>query len=218
MQKCTHTKTKYISRNSKLLFPSFDITLKQCVDLCEYGSKSRLCYALNNPRTMIFNKKKLEQNEKLLNSNKFISELRKEILLSNTRKFRFFASGDIYKIEHIDKIHKLSESLPNIKFWLSTHADFILFEYYKFSKPPENLNIILSNKIPNSQAPKFLVDWLHSKNMNISTTTNEKSLSNCHASTNRTSCDLCENCFNQMDIVYYLHGTHAKKRLEKYEN
>ncbi|QDI74117.1 hypothetical protein [Nitrosopumilus spindle-shaped virus] len=217
--KCTSRKLKYLSRNSKLLFPSFDITLKNCVDICDYGS-SNLCYAKNNPRIMIFNKPKLERNEKLLNSKNFVNEIKTEINLSNSRKVRFFSSGDIYKIDHLEKIEKLCEQLPKIIFWLSTHNEKILYDYYtrQNKKPIKNLNVILSHKIPNEKPPKFYLDYWNKQGINISYTTNEKSLSNCHSSINRTSCDLCEKCFDGENIVYYLHGTYAEKRLKKYED
>ena len=217
--KCTSTKLKHLSRNSKLLFPSFDITLKNCLDTCDYG-KSNLCYAKNNPRIMIFQKPKLTANEKLLNSKSFVSTIKKEIMLSNTRKVRFFSSGDLYKIDHLEKIEKLCLSLPNIIFWLSTHNEKILFEYYtqQNRKPLKNLNVILSHKIPNEKPEKFLLKYWNDQNIQMSYTTNEKSLSNCHSSINKTSCDLCEKCFTGENIIYYLHGTYAEMRLKKYED
>jgi hypothetical protein len=166
---------------------------------------------------MVFLSPKLRLNEKLLNSKRFVSVLKREILLSNTRKFRFFSCGDMYKMDHLDKIIKLCESLPFIQFWLSTHSDYLLFEKYENSKPPINLNIILSNKIPNQEAPLFLVKWLNSRNMAISTTTNDIKKSNCHSSYDKTSCGLCDKCFTGENIVYFLHGKHAAKRLEKYQ-
>lgn len=210
---------KHLSLNSKLLFPSFDITLKSCKNNCEYGSKTRLCYALNNPRTMIYNIKKLQNNENLLNSKHFVSVIKKEILLSNYRKIRLFSSGDLYKLDHLEKINQLALELPEIRFWLSTKNDNILFQYYKNKKNElKNLNIILSNLIPNSEYPEFLKTWCIDHNINMSKTTIEKTLSNCHASLDKTSCGLCENCFNGMDIVYFLHGKFAIQRLKKYED
>ncbi len=215
-QKCKSTKTIYISRNSKLLYPSFDIPISICSKTCDYAS-SNLCYAKNNPRYMVFNAKKLKLNEKLLNSKRFVGIMYKEIRLTNTIKFRWFSCGDMYKIDHLEKIIKIAELLPKVSFWLSTHSDYLLFEYFKDSKPPKNLNIILSNKIPNSNPPEFLTNWLNSHNMAISSTTNDPNLSNCHSSKDKTSCDLCEKCFTGENIVYFLHGKHAKKRLEKYQ-
>ncbi len=209
---------KHLSLNTKLQFPSFDITLNVCKNNCEYGLKSRLCYALNNPRIMVYNMKKLQNNEKLLNSKSFVSVIKKEILLSNFRKIRLFSYGDIYKIDHLEKIIELSKQLPQIKFWLSTLNDNILFQHYKdrINDLP-NLNILLSNVIPNSDYPKFLIDWCNNHNICMSKTTNKKSLSNCHASMDKSNCGLCENCFNGMNIIYYLHGKHALTRLKKYE-
>lgn len=219
MTQCTSRKLKYLSRNSKLLFPSFDITLKNCLDTCDYGS-SNLCYAKNNPRIMIFQKPKLTRNEKLLNSKSFVSTIKTEIKLSNSRKVRFFSSGDMYKIDHLEKIEKLCEQLPEIKFWLSTHNEKILYEFYTMQnkKPIKNLNVILSHKIPNQKPPKAYLDYWNKQNIQVSYTTNEKSLSNYHSAINRTSCDLCEKCFEGENIIYYLHGTYAEKRLKKYED
>lgn len=208
---------KHLSLNNKLKFPSFDITLNSCMDNCEYGKKSRLCYALNNPRIMLYNKKKMENNEKLLNSKNFVNVLKKEILSSNYRKIRFFSSGDLYHIEQLEKIEKLCVELPFIKFWLSTHSDFILFKYYENKTPVNNLNVVLSNQIPNTEAPTFLKSWCNKRLISISNTTNNRKLSNCHASINHESCGLCERCFNHENITYFLHGKFAKKRLEKYE-
>jgi len=209
---------KYLSLNSKLKFPSFDITLNECKNNCEYGSKSRLCYALNNPRTMVYNINKLRNNEKLLNSSLFVKIMVKEILLSNFRKIRIFSSGDLYSIDQLEKIINVCEQLPFIKFWLSTKNHYILSQYFKDKKNTlKNLNIILSNQIPNSEFPEFLLNWCKEKNIFMSKTTNKKSLSNCHASVNKTSCQNCENCFNGIDIVYFLHGKYAKDRLKKYE-
>lgn len=216
-QKCKHTKTIHISRNEKLLYPSFDIPITNCRKTCEYAI-SNLCYAKNNPRYMIFNDKKLRLNEKLLNSKRLVSVIKREILLTNTRKFRWFSCGDMYKMDHLDKIEQIALDMPFISFWLSTHTDHLLFEKYANSKPPNNLNIILSNKIPNTDPPKFLVKWLNSKGMAISSTTNDVKKSNCHTSYDKTSCDLCEKCFTGENIVYYIHGKYAEKRLEKYQN
>ena len=219
MTNCKTTKLKHLSRNSKLLFPSFDITLKNCVDSCDYG-KFNLCYAKNNPRIMIFQKPKYTQNEKLLNSKSFVKTLKREIQLSNTRKVRFFSSGDIYKIEHLEKIEKLCQELPNIIFWLSTHNEKILYDYYtnEDKKPIKNLNVILSHKMINQKPPKFLMEYWNKQGIFMSFTTNEKSLSNCHSSVNKTSCDLCEKCFMGENIIYYLHGSYTEKRLIKYED
>ena len=82
---CKQTKFHHISRNSKLLYPSFDIPIKECSKTCDY-SKSNLCYAKNNPRYMVFLSPKLRNNEKLLNSKRFVGVLKREILLSNQKR------------------------------------------------------------------------------------------------------------------------------------
>jgi len=216
MSECIKTKFKHISRNSKLLYPSFDIPIRECRKTCEYD-KSNLCYAKNNPRYMVFLNPKLQNNEKLLNSKRFVNVLKREILLSNTRKFRFFSCGDLYKIDHLEKIEQIAQELPFIQFWLSTHLDSILFQKYEKSRPPNNLNIILSNKIPNTEAPLFLKKWLNQRGMAISNTTNDIKKSNCHSSYDKTSCGLCDKCFTGENITYFIHGKHAAKRLEKYQ-
>lgn len=206
MTRCKHTKLKHLSRNSKLLYPSFDITLNECSKTCDYFI-SKLCYAKNNPRMMLYNKPKNILNEKLLNSDSFVSIIKREILLSNSRKIRFFSGGDIYKLEHLEKIERLCNELPNIQFWLSTHQEYLLSEYYKNDKKPvKNLNIILSHPKINFQWEKFMMDFWNKKRIATSSTTNEMSLSNCQSSINKTSCDLCEKCFTGENIIYYLHG------------
>jgi len=215
---CTSTKLKYLSRNSKLLYPSFDITLNECQKSCNYFV-SKLCYAKNNPRIMIYNKPKNLRNEALLNSKSFVSTIKKEILLSNSRKIRFFSAGDIYKISHLEKIERLCLALPNIQFWLSTHNEFLLSEFYKQDKKPvKNLNIILSNSEPNTEWELFLKKYWNKKRIATSSTTNEKSLSNCHSSVEKSSCDLCEKCFTGENITYFIHGKYADMRLKRYED
>jgi len=215
---CKLTKLKYLSKNKKIQVPDFSITLKNCKSDCNYY-KSNLCYAKNNPNITVWNNPKYVKNEKLLNSKSFVNVIYREILLTNSRKIRFFTNGDIYKISHLEKIEKICEKLPNIEFWLSTHNEQILNEYYtKQNKTPiKNLNVILSYSNINEKPPKFIIDYWNKQNIFMSWTTNELSLSNCHASINKGSCDLCDHCFNSKNIVYLIHGKHSEKRLKKWE-
>ena len=207
----------HLSLNNKLKFPSFDTNTDICSKNCDYAD-SKICYARNNPRMRIYLKKKYANNEKLLNSKNFVSVIKKEILLSNFRKVRFFSSGDLYELSHLEKIIQLCQELPKIDFWLSTHNDYVLNSYYEFKRNTlDNLNIILSNKAINQEFPEFLKLFWNTKNIYTSQTTNKKNKSNCHSSINHESCGSCENCFNKMNITYFLHGKYAEKRLKEYE-
>ena len=217
---CKLTRLKYLSTNKKIQVPDFSITLRECKKSCNYYD-SNLCYAKNNPNITIWNNPKYVKNEKLLNSKSFVNVIYRELLLSNSRKARFFTNGDMYKISHLEKIEKLCEKLPNIQFWLSTHNEQILYNYYtkENKKPIKNLNVILSYKEINEKPPKLLIQYWNKQGIYISYTTNEISLSNCPASINRGSCDLCSKCYDKKEnITYLIHGKHSEKRLKKYED
>ena len=142
----------YLSQNSKGL-TTFDLSRKSsnCISSC--GIKS-VCYINSNLQDKL-NKgyiKKLKRNFRLINSNKFVLKLSKEIKAYNFQRIRIFSNGDlftgnmeksIYQLQNIINLVKINH---NNQFWLTTRNFDTLFYYFEklgLSKPV-NLNIMLS--------------------------------------------------------------------------
>ena len=87
----------HLSFNSKGLH-TFDKTRKSCFDICEIKS---ICYMNNNLQLKLNKvyKDKLDSNDKLIKSSKFVRIITKEIKFKNggISKVRIFSNGDFNK-------------------------------------------------------------------------------------------------------------------------
>jgi hypothetical protein len=65
-----------------------------------------------------------------------------QIKAANTTRFRWFDSGDVQSPEHLEKIYRIAEKLPEVRFWLPTQE-------YKMVKDarraPDNILVRVSH-------------------------------------------------------------------------
>lgn len=205
----------HLSLPSSLNCKSFDLPLSQCVESCFYGKKD-LCYSLpKNNIHEIYNKRKqkLTNNLDFLNSDDFVNDFTIELKINCISYFRFFSSGDIANIEQFIKIMKVIEKSKNIKFWLPTHNQNILYEYFDIMKlkKPKNVNILLSLPIIDFKTPEFMKIWAKKHRIGLSNVTDDLKKSNCIKSITHSKCGNCFKCFKSKKIVYLLHGIRPKK-------
>jgi len=213
-------KSKYFSFNGKV-GTTLDLTRQDsnCIDSCDV---STICY--NSKGQPIMNKKyikKMKRNFKLINSNKFIIKIRKEILKHNLHQIRIFSNGDIifndFKKSDIQlkNIFGLCRSIKR-DFWITTKNQNALFSYLTNNKKPENLNIMLSvNK--KDLNPGFL-NYCHSLKIQLSYITDNKKESNCLASKSKKKNNSCvdNNCnkcqiYDKNPRIWYIHSGYKKK-------
>ena len=213
---------KVLSHSSKMdNIPSFDMLLTTCQDTCNYG-KSNLCYMKNN-LNYYMNKKyreKLTSNTKLINTKQFYKILDKEIKKENCLKFRYFVSGDINDLNQLIKIVYVAELNKMVKFWLPTHRFDLIKRYCDLGfKIPSNLKIRISNPIPDTKTPKFLIKEYKKYGLSWSESSLNRKRVNCKASYNSKSCleNNCDKCFSDKPVTYFLHGKLAKKRFKKWK-
>lgn len=209
----------HLSKPSSLNCLSFDLPLSQCSDSCSYG-KNDLCYALpkNNIHETYPNRiNKLKENLKFLNSDNFVNEFSIELKINCISHLRFFSSGDIANIDQFLKIIHVCEISPSIKFWLPTHRQDILIEY--FDKlglvKPKNVNILYSLPMINYDIPKFIIQWAKKHKIGLSNVSTDIKKVNCQKSVTHGNCGLCFDCFSKKKIVYFLHGKRALSIFKK---
>ncbi len=68
--------------------------------------------------------------------------------------FRWFDSGDLQSVEHLQKIVEIAKRLPQVKFWLPTQERGFITKFLKTNTIPSNLIIRISNQFINSSEPK----------------------------------------------------------------
>lgn len=209
----------HLSKPTALNCMSFDLPVSQCENNCFYG-KQNLCYALpknNIHETYLKRKNKLQNNLEFLNSDNFVNEFSIELKINCISHFRFFSSGDISTIDQFLKIIQVCEILPKIKFWLPTHRQDILLEYFdKLNlKKPKNVNILYSLPMINYDIPKFIKQWSKKHKIGLSNVSTDKRKVNCQKSLNHGKCGSCFDCFSKKNIVYFLHGKRAIRFFNK---
>jgi hypothetical protein len=167
---------------------------------------------------------KLIRNFKLINSNKFVIKLSREIKAYNFQRIRIFSNGDLFYGDIQKSIYQLQNIILLCKknkfnqFWLTTRNFDTLFYYFEKLKlfKPENLNIMLSVDFENM---KFIKPICDKYKIQISYITNVKKLSNCDSSKNRKSCidNNCFKCFSYSSTpkIWLVHGKYNKKRFEE---
>jgi hypothetical protein len=212
---------RVLSHSSKMgNIPSFDVSLSTCQDSCNYGNKTNLCYMKNNMQYKM-NKKykeKIKRNTRLINTKSFYKVLDSQIKESNCLKFRYFVSGDINTINQLSKIVYVAELNPNVLFWMPTHRFDLVKKYLDIGcKLPKNLNVRISNPLPNSKTPEFLIKLYKKYGLNYSESSLNKSRVNCKSSYNNKTCleNNCDKCFSNEPVTYQLHGKFTKMRLKR---
>jgi len=213
----------HLSFNSKGLH-TFDKTRKSCFDSCEIKS---ICYMNNNLQLKLNKvyKDKLDSNDKLIKSLKFVRIITREIKFKNggISKVRIFSNGDFDKnidisLKEINNIFNLCKVNPFVKFWLVTRQFETLFSYIPKHKIPQNLNIMFSTPLEPNQ---FFIDFCNKYKIQMAKIVLTKKESNCDSSKNGKSCikNNCDKCFtfsNSNNIrSFYIHGKGNKSKLRE---
>ena len=211
----------HLSSNTKGL-NTFDKTRKSCFDSCEIKT---ICYMNNNIQLNIneIYKDKLDSNDKLIKSSKFVRIITKEIKFRNggISKVRIFSNGDFDKnieisLIEINNIFNLCKVNPFVKFWLVTRQFETLFSYIPKHKIPGNLNIMFSTPL---QPNQFFIDFCNKYEIQMAKIVLTKNKSNCDSSKNGKSCikNQCDKCFTySKDIrAFYIHGKGNKSKLRE---
>ena len=97
-------------------------------------------------------KNKLNSNDKLILTKKFVRKLSKEIKFKQggISKVRIFSNGDFSSdmnkaLIEINNIFNLAKVNPFVKFWLITRSFETLYAYIPTNEIPGNLNKVLYN-------------------------------------------------------------------------
>lgn len=182
-----------------------------------------ICYAKNNPKQYTPKRKAiLARNMELLNSNRFVSEMRYQILAKSQNVFRFFGSGDFPDVKSMEKIFKLASSLPDVKFWIPTSRDDLLKEFIDAGgKIPDNVCVRYSSPAVNLPVPQFLIDMFEPHGIVFSQITTDLDNATCQASkVKKGNCKICRDCWNRdvKFVKYFVHGNKAQSAIKKYLN
>lgn len=165
------------------------------------GSTCSACYALKGryffPKTKAALRRRLEALKHPQFVEAFIFVLRQRLsgrAAGDHRHFRWFDSGDLQDRDHFDKIVKIAEALPEIKFWLPTREVMVVRGY---DRPiPENLIVRFS-------APMMghLPAWserMSTVNVNV------EGVYQCPAPKQHGKCGGCRACWNKdIKVVNY---------------
>ena len=211
---------KHLSLNSKGL-TTFDLSRQdsKCQENCNV---SNVCYINNNLQDKM-NKKykdKMRRNYRLINSDKFVSKISKEIRYNNKHRVRFMSNGDLSSnqktgLKQIDNICKLARVNPFNRFWITTRNFNVIYEYFNKHKhkKPDNCNFMLSvDKTLN----EFIKSFCLSHKIQLSMITDKHNKANCKSSKNGKSCidNNCDDCFYYSTKTRYwkIHGKGNKEK------
>jgi hypothetical protein len=211
---------RHLSNNSKGL-TCFDVSRKDsnCQKSCKI---SNVCYINNNIQDKMNKgyKEKMKRNFNLINSDKFVSKLTKEIRFSNRLNIRLYGNGDIsynqkQGLKQIDNICKLAANNPFNRFWVTTRNFNVLFEYFNKRQKPNNANFMLSVDFETNQ---FIFDFCKKHKIQTAFIVDKKKDSNCLSSQNKKSCldNNCDLCFNYSvkPRKWFIHGFKNKEKFK----
>lgn len=116
--------------------------------------------------------------------------------------FRFHDSGDLQNKEHLQRICKVADNLPHIKFWLPTREYSVVREFIKSkNRVPKNLTIRLSAFMIDGPLPVALA-----KELNLTASGVSRKQFTCPASSQGNVCGECRLCWESpMPIIYKKH-------------
>jgi hypothetical protein len=145
--------------------------------------------------------------------NAFIYLLNRRLMDARTgpatdpKYFRWFDSGDLQSVKHLDIICNIAKGTPGIKHWLPTQEYRIVLEYLRFNDLPPNLTVRLSG-VNLNQARPGLERWLekypslvHSA---VSSTGKLEGFKSCPAKQQDNKCQDCRACWSRdvKGVVY----------------
>jgi len=116
--------------------------------------------------------------------------------------FRWFDSGDLQSLAHLEQIAQIAKNLPNIKFWLPTKEFRIVSEFTAKNELPENLTIRISGYMIDGPPPVALAN-----RMGVVTSSVSKKAWTCPASNQGNKCLSCRNCWDKtvQNVAYKYH-------------
>jgi hypothetical protein len=211
--KATEKLVGTLSDTSKMPGFSWEIPAEEC----RIGSKLRkvegtpcfYCYALKGfyvryPSVKIAQYKRLKALELGPEWVRLITDLISRKVDAKVPFFRWFGSGDIQSLEHLEMIVGVCRNLPEIAFWLPTREVPIVNAYQvKHPGPfPSNLNVRISGNMVNGNAPKLP----HCTQSVVSTRDRSDALT-CQAPANAGHCGDCRACWNPevKNVNYHQH-------------
>ena len=118
--------------------------------------------------------------------------------------FRWFGSGDLQSLEHLEMIVQVCRNLPAIKFWLPTREVPIVSAYLAKHPGafPINLNVRISGNMINGSAPK-----LPHCTQSVVSTHDRPDTPTCPAPMNAGHCGNCRACWSPevSNVNYHQH-------------
>ena len=215
----------HLSFNAKGLH-TFDKTRNSCLDKCEIKT---ICYMNTNVQLKInpVYISKLDSNDKLILSSKFVKIISREIKFKNggISKVRIFSNGDLSdnmkeSLIEIDNIFNLVKTNEFVKFWLVTRNFNTLYAYIPKHEIPRNLNVMFSTPIKPNQ---FFIDFCNEHKIQMAKIVLTKKASNCPSSINHKSCisNKCDKCFTySSDEIrsFLIHGKGNKSKFKVLKN
>lgn len=202
-----------LSQTTKIPAPGFSTSAFDCkmgsILAKINGSICHDCYARHGNNLWAnaqkgFKKRSLAVKEPYWTS--FMTELisrdqqRRKSKKSPTGHFRWFNSGDLESLEHLEKIVEIAKNLPHIKFWLPTR-EYGMVKLFKVSgkKFPPNLCVRLSALMIDQKAPRLF-------GLPGSGVVYDRKKSNCRAykGGEKANCGSCRMCWDKkVKAVYY---------------
>ena len=162
------------------------------------GTICHECYARNGHYLMYRDEHAKGYAERLKNIDSiyWIDAMIKQI--GDDPYFRWFGSGDLQSVEHLEKIVIIARKLPDTKFWLPTHEPGMVKAWLDKHQQafPDNLIIRISAVYIDkpSKLPKALQGY---KNILTSTVHTVKPIKNeCPAHMQEGACRDCRNCWS----------------------
>lgn len=203
-----------LSTPSKMPCHGWSISAKKC----NVGSKLRkvkgsicsVCYALKGRYVFDNVQKALDRRFKIMQSERgnwiinMVAAIKK---VEKSGYFRWFDSGDVIDLEHLEDIVRIAVALPHIKFWLPTKehgvvAQYVLKHGTKGKSFPRNLTVRLSGYMLDGPAPTSLA-----KRLGVQASGVSKDSFNCPSSRQGNKCGDCRACWDKtkMNINYKKH-------------
>lgn len=130
------------------------------------GSTCSHCYAMKGRYS--FDNVQQAQERRLANLEDPRWESAMIFLLKDEEYFRWFDSGDLQNVDHLDMIVRVCNNTPNCKHWLPTREFSIVKEYLQNNTIPSNLVIRLSSDFVDKRPIREF------ENCQISTTSTNK--------------------------------------------
>lgn len=199
------TITGGFSKTSKMPCLSFSTPAKDCLRGAKLalveGSVCSKCYAKRGNFPFPVVQAKLRRNQEGIRHPNWVEAT---VFLLRAQEhsgfFRWFASGDLQSLEHLQKICEVARQTPRIRHWLPTHEVGILGAFTRAGlKYPPNLLVRLSGDMLERAPSSSLLRRLGVLGSSVSRTD-----FNCPSSLQDNACWDCRKCwFRSTPIVTY---------------